>query len=202
LLKLFSPLPCLLLAAVVIANERRSESVQAAFVELFSPSFTFKKVPLSKQDPDYCHPAIEIYILKKKKGASDANLVELERQLQGPQSMHQQQQEPHQEECQTPTDVGQEGLVHDVSRSLQFLSVQQQQQQQQQQQDELAQQLSRQNQGESSRSSQHNVGESGQAEATKPLCPGNNSGVSWDSRRKGSEAARLLTDISVPTSGV
>jgi hypothetical protein len=28
---------------ILVANERRSESVQAAFLELFSPSFTFKK---------------------------------------------------------------------------------------------------------------------------------------------------------------
>jgi hypothetical protein len=30
--------------AILVANERRSESVQAAFIDLFSPSFTFKKV--------------------------------------------------------------------------------------------------------------------------------------------------------------
>lgn len=90
----------LLLAAVVIANERRSESVQAAFLELFSPSFTFKKVPLSKQDPDYCHPAIEIYLLKKKKGASDANLVEMERQQQDLETMQQQEQEQQQQQQQ------------------------------------------------------------------------------------------------------
>ncbi len=29
---------------ILVANERRSESVQAAFVDLFSPSFNFKKV--------------------------------------------------------------------------------------------------------------------------------------------------------------
>lgn len=69
---------CCMCFVVVIANERRSESVQAAFLSLFSDSFTFKKVPLAKQDPDYSHPAIELYILKKKKGASDASLRELE----------------------------------------------------------------------------------------------------------------------------
>lgn len=63
---------------VIIANERRSESVQNAFLSLFSDSFTFKKVPQAKQDPDYSHPAIELYMLKKKKGASDVSLRELE----------------------------------------------------------------------------------------------------------------------------
>jgi hypothetical protein len=29
---------------ILIANERRSESVQRAFLDLFSPSFTFKRV--------------------------------------------------------------------------------------------------------------------------------------------------------------
>ena len=33
-----------LLPAVIIANERRSESVQSTFFDLFTPSFTFKKV--------------------------------------------------------------------------------------------------------------------------------------------------------------
>eukprot|EP00879_Flechtneria_rotunda_P016614 GHRR01017384.1.p1 GENE.GHRR01017384.1~~GHRR01017384.1.p1 ORF type:complete len:233 (-),score=110.33 GHRR01017384.1:5-703(-) len=47
-------------------------------MQLFSHSFTFKKVPLAKQDPDYSHPAIELYILRKKKGASDANLAAVE----------------------------------------------------------------------------------------------------------------------------
>ena len=31
-------------SVILVANERRSESVQAAFIELFSPSFAFKKV--------------------------------------------------------------------------------------------------------------------------------------------------------------
>lgn len=33
---------------------------------------------MSKQDPDFCHKAIELYILKRKKDASDRNLIELE----------------------------------------------------------------------------------------------------------------------------
>jgi anion-transporting ArsA/GET3 family ATPase len=65
-------------AAVIIANERRSESVQSAFVDLFSHSFTFKKVPLSKQDPDFSHQVIELWILKRKKGANDDYLREME----------------------------------------------------------------------------------------------------------------------------
>lgn len=64
--------------AVIIANERRSESVQAGFVELFTPSFIMRKVPLSKMDAVHQHPAIELYLLKRKKGASLANLLALE----------------------------------------------------------------------------------------------------------------------------
>lgn len=37
-----------------------------------------KKVPAAKQDPDYQHPAIELWLLKRKKGASLANLLQLE----------------------------------------------------------------------------------------------------------------------------
>ena len=36
------------------------------------------QVPLVKQHADFQHPAIELYILKKKKGASVANLLQLE----------------------------------------------------------------------------------------------------------------------------
>ncbi|KAI8463627.1 MAG: putative methyltransferase-domain-containing protein, partial [Monoraphidium minutum] len=64
-------------STILVANERRSESVQAAFMELFSPSFTFKKAQ------GYQHPAIELTILKRRrapgKDASLANLEELER---------------------------------------------------------------------------------------------------------------------------
>jgi hypothetical protein len=52
--------------------------VQAAFVSLFSPSFSFKKVPLAKQDPSFSHPLIELWLLKRRKGASDENLRALE----------------------------------------------------------------------------------------------------------------------------
>jgi len=51
---------------ILIANERRSESVQAAFIELFTPSFSFKKVPSSKMAEGYQHPAIELTILKRR----------------------------------------------------------------------------------------------------------------------------------------
>jgi hypothetical protein len=65
-------------STVIVANERRSESVQAAFVDLFSASFTFKKVPAAKQAEGYRHPAIELWVLKRRKGASAANLDALE----------------------------------------------------------------------------------------------------------------------------
>lgn len=107
---------------IIIANERRSESVQSAFTELFSHSFTFKKVPLSKQDPDFSHPIIELYILKRKKGASDENLREIEAAEQAAQQQQQQdegkqpgtaaaggpEQQQQQQEVQTPQEQQQE----------------------------------------------------------------------------------------------
>ena len=55
------------LCAVVIANELRSESVQARFMELFEESFTVKKVPHSKLDAEHRHSSIMLYILKRRK---------------------------------------------------------------------------------------------------------------------------------------
>lgn len=52
--------------------------MQAAFTELFSASFSIKRIPLAKQDPDFSHPIIEVVLLKRKKGASDANLCAME----------------------------------------------------------------------------------------------------------------------------
>jgi hypothetical protein len=52
--------------------------VQSAFLDLFGASFTLKKVPASKQDPEFSHPAIELWLLKRKKGAGLANLLQLE----------------------------------------------------------------------------------------------------------------------------
>lgn len=107
------------LKTVIIANERRSESVQSAFTELFSHSFTFKKVPLSKQDPDFSHPVIELWVLKKKKGASDENLREMEaaeqlQQQQGKEGVaaaaaeQQQQEQPPQNSVQPPSEPPQQ----------------------------------------------------------------------------------------------
>lgn len=55
------------LCAVIIANELRSESVQAQFMKLFEESFTVKKVPHSKLDAEYRHSSIILYIMKQKK---------------------------------------------------------------------------------------------------------------------------------------
>ncbi|GBF92173.1 hypothetical protein Rsub_05255 [Raphidocelis subcapitata] len=63
---------------ILVANERRSESVQAAFSDLFSHSFTMKRIPHSKMAEGYSHPAIQLTILKRKKEASLANLEALE----------------------------------------------------------------------------------------------------------------------------
>lgn len=52
---------------VAICNEFRSQSVHDIFMAEFSRHFTVKKVPMSRMDPDYQHPLIHIYIMKRKK---------------------------------------------------------------------------------------------------------------------------------------
>lgn len=53
--------------AVLIANELRSEAVQSRFLEVFSQTFSLKKVPQSKLAADHQHPSIQIYVLKRQK---------------------------------------------------------------------------------------------------------------------------------------
>ena len=55
--------------AVLIANELRSDSVQSRFMEIFQAGFTIKKISHSKLNPDYRHPSIMLYILKRRKVA-------------------------------------------------------------------------------------------------------------------------------------
>ncbi len=52
---------------MVIANELRSEAVQSRFLEVFSQTYSLKKVPQSKLAPDHQHPSIQIYVLKRQK---------------------------------------------------------------------------------------------------------------------------------------
>lgn len=61
----------------MVVNELRSESVQNRFMQLFTATHTMKKVPHAKMDPQFQHPNIMIYLLKKRKpsgvgGASGA----------------------------------------------------------------------------------------------------------------------------------
>eukprot|EP00878_Enallax_costatus_P017606 GHUV01018498.1.p1 GENE.GHUV01018498.1~~GHUV01018498.1.p1 ORF type:complete len:171 (-),score=61.53 GHUV01018498.1:53-565(-) len=170
-------------------------------MDLFSPSFTFKKIPLAKQDPDFCHKAIELYILKRKKGASDRNLVELEaheaaeladvassmQQLaasspRGPvveQHVQQQQMQQQQEELQQQRDEQQ--LGSDPQQELSSAPKQQHLQQ-------IPQQHGSQQQPDEIACSIQCAGES----QTRLL--------SWSSRRRGVECARLLADVQVPSS--
>ena len=60
--------------AVLIANELRSDSVQSRFMETFQAGFIIKKVPYSKMNPDYRHPSILLYSLKRRKVASELQL--------------------------------------------------------------------------------------------------------------------------------
>lgn len=57
---------------ILVCNERRSESVQKAFADTFSPTFSFKRVPAAKLAEGYSHPAIELTILKRRKDAGAA----------------------------------------------------------------------------------------------------------------------------------
>lgn len=53
--------------AVLIANELRSESVQSCFMETFQAGFIIKKIPHSKLNPEYRHPSISLYSLRRRK---------------------------------------------------------------------------------------------------------------------------------------
>ncbi|MEW5306988.1 MAG: hypothetical protein WDW36_009411 [Sanguina aurantia] len=59
-------------STVVVVNELRSESVHSRFMELFTATHTMKKVPHAKMDPQFQHPNIMIYILRKRKPAGGA----------------------------------------------------------------------------------------------------------------------------------
>jgi hypothetical protein len=54
-------------STILVANEVRSLSVQQRFIDLFSKEYVLKTVPHSKQHPDFQHPAILLYILKRRK---------------------------------------------------------------------------------------------------------------------------------------
>ena len=56
-------LPC----TVVVVNELRSDSVHARFLELFGPHFVMRKVPRAKMDAVHQHPAIDIFLLKLRR---------------------------------------------------------------------------------------------------------------------------------------
>ncbi len=54
------------MAAVLIVNERRSDTVHARFLELFGRHFTFRTLS-QKRIPDECkHPLIEVFMLRKR----------------------------------------------------------------------------------------------------------------------------------------
>ena len=55
-------------SAVVVVNELRSESVHSHFTSLFQQHFTIKRTPRSKMDAVHQHSAIDILILKRRKG--------------------------------------------------------------------------------------------------------------------------------------
>jgi hypothetical protein len=55
---------------VVIANELRSEAVQAQFMQLFEQDFAVKRVPHAKLHPEYRHSSILLYVLKRRKNTS------------------------------------------------------------------------------------------------------------------------------------
>ncbi len=58
---------------MVVVNELRSESVHARFLELFGPHFAVRKVPRAKMDAVHQHPAIDIFLLKLRRQRPDAS---------------------------------------------------------------------------------------------------------------------------------
>lgn len=54
----------------IITNEFRSQAVHDIFMERFSQHFTIRKVQAGKMDPNYQHPLIHIYLLKRRKQAA------------------------------------------------------------------------------------------------------------------------------------
>ncbi|KAL4448418.1 hypothetical protein ABPG75_005637 [Micractinium tetrahymenae] len=51
----------------IITNEFRSQAVHDVFMEQFGQHFTIRKVQAGKMDPNYQHPLIHIYLLKRRK---------------------------------------------------------------------------------------------------------------------------------------
>lgn len=54
---------------ILVTNEFRSASVHAAFLAGCEGVFTLRRVPVSKLDPAYEHPAIHIYALSRARQA-------------------------------------------------------------------------------------------------------------------------------------
>ena len=55
------------MAAVLVVNELRSQTVHARFLEAFEPTHNIKIIPLSKMDETYQHPNIQIFHMKKRR---------------------------------------------------------------------------------------------------------------------------------------
>ncbi|KAI3426281.1 hypothetical protein D9Q98_008654 [Chlorella vulgaris] len=53
----------------IITNEFRSQSVHDIFMQQFGNHFAIRKVALGKMDPNFQHPLIHIYLLKRRKQA-------------------------------------------------------------------------------------------------------------------------------------
>ena len=73
-------------SAVVVVNELRSEAVHARFTAIFEQHFTIKRTPRSKMDAVHQHSAIDILILKRRKGREPGSAVVPELSLPSPDS--------------------------------------------------------------------------------------------------------------------
>lgn len=51
----------------IVTNEFRSQAVHDIFMEQFGRHFTIRRVQAGKMDPNYQHPLIHIYLLKRRK---------------------------------------------------------------------------------------------------------------------------------------
>lgn len=49
--------------------------MQSRFMEVFQQTFTLKRVSRAKLAPEYSHPSIELYVMKRRRGHAQATPV-------------------------------------------------------------------------------------------------------------------------------
>jgi hypothetical protein len=163
---------------VLIANEVRSLSVQQRFLELFGAQFVLKTVPASKQHSMFQHPAILLYLCKRRKEgkAGGKQGEEAEEGQEGEEGEG--EAGPGPSEQADSRSGGGGGTGDSLAKGLQRLQV-----------------------GDAG-------GRAGQGEEKEEEAGGDSGGsgadganVDWQSRRQGVMAARSLAGVQVPGAG-